>query len=268
MSKNPPIPPEAVLAFGKNVGSEAVFPYPQFLELQALLKLTLSERSLALVTGKAGIGKTTGIRAFTQGLPTSRYTVIYFGQDQDGVSVLQRFAIALGLKPKHFRMQIPMQIGQALADRFHESGKEVFAVIDEAHLLDSRTLEDIRLLTNMEFDTQSALSVVMVGQQLLRMKLKAPELEALNQRLRYRFFLEGFSLEETAAYVKHRLASAGILIDLFTDEAIQKIFDASEGVLREINNLCALALMKAQTTGMDRVDGKLVKQLISQRDLS
>ncbi|MGI0134504.1 MAG: ExeA family protein [Candidatus Micrarchaeaceae archaeon] len=268
MSKTTMIPPEAALAFGKNVSTEAVFAYPQFEELQALLKMSLSERSMALVTGKAGIGKTTGIRSFTSGLPSSRYTVIYFGQDQDGVSFLRRFAYALGFKPKHFRIQLPMQISQALHEKMHESGKEIVAVVDEAHLFDSRTLEDIRLLTNSEFDTQSPLSVVMVGQQLLRMKLKAPELEALNQRLRYRFFLEGFSCEETAAYIKHRLSSAGFSQDLFTDDAIQKIFDASEGVLREINNLCALALIKAQASGSDRVDGKLIKLLVSQLDLS
>jgi len=268
MSKTITIPPDAVLAFGKNVGVDSVFSYPQFEELLALLKQALAERSMALITGKAGIGKTTAIRTFTKSLPSTRYTVIYFGQDQEGVNVLQRFAYALGLKPKHFRNQLPMQISQALTEKIHESGKEVLAVLDEAHLLDSRTLEDIRLLTNSEFDSQSTLSVIMVGQQLLRMKLKSPELEALNQRLRYRFFLEGFSLEETAGYIQHRLSCASVSQDLFTDDAIQKIFDASEGVLREINNLCALALMKAQTNGNERVDGKVIKQLVSQRDLS
>ncbi|MCI0560339.1 MAG: AAA family ATPase [Nitrososphaera sp.] len=269
MSKNGTTPPtDPVLAFGKNVTEDSVFTYSQFEELQKFLKLTVQERSMMAVTGKSGLGKTTALRAFTFRLPNNRYSVMYLGQDQDGQSLLHRLALALGLKPKRFRAQLPMQISQALSDNVAEGGKEVIAVVDEAHLLDARTLEDIRLLTNREFDTQSPLAVILLGQQLLRIKLKAPELEALNQRLKYKFFLEGFSLEETAAYIKHRLSSSGVSPELFSEEAIKKIFDASEGVPREINTLCTLAIVKAQSNGSERIDGKLIKQLVSQRELS
>lgn len=256
------------LSFGKDVGEEELFSYPQFNELQAILKLTVQERSMALVTGKAGIGKTTAVRAFTSRLPNNRYQVMYFGQDQDGLSLLKRFVQALGSKPKHHRIYLPMQISQALSDNLQEGGKEIIAVIDEAHLLDARTLEDIRLLTNSEFDTSSALSIVLLGQQHLRIRLKEFEFEALNQRLRYRFFLEGFSLEETTAYIRHRIMTAGGTSELFTDDALQRIFDASGGVPREINNICALALLKAELTALNHIDGKLIKQLVSQRELS
>lgn len=269
MSKNRTTPPiDPTLSFGKDITEDGVFSYPQFEELQKLLRCTVQERSMMAVTGKPGLGKTIGIRALTYQLPNNRYSVMYFGQDQDGQSLLSRFAQALGLKPKRFRGQLPMQISQALSDNIHEGGKEVVAIIDEAHLLDMRTLEDIRLLTNSEFDTQSPLSVILVGQQLLRIKLKAPELEALKQRLKYRFFLEGFSLDETAAYIKHRLTVAGASPELFTEDAVKKIFDASEGVPREINALCTLATIKMQSNGIERIDGKLIKQLVSQRDLS
>jgi type II secretory pathway predicted ATPase ExeA len=268
--KTPPLPPTTLtdLSFGKDVGEDEIFSYPRFDELQAILKLTVQQRSLALITGKAGIGKTTGVRAFASKLPNNRYQVVYFGQDQDGLNFLSRFVQTFGLKPKHHRIYLPMQISQALTDNMQEGGKEIVAVIDEAHLLDSRTLEDIRLLTNSDFDTTAALSVILLGHQQLRIRLKALEFEALNQRLRFRFFLEGFSLEETAAYIKHRLSIAGGAPELFAEDAIQKIFDASEGVPREINNLCALALLKAELAQLDRVDGKLIKQIVSQRELS
>jgi general secretion pathway protein A len=270
MSKNgTTLSTDPILAFGKNVSDDAIFRYSQFDELQKLLSLTMQERSMMAVTGKSGLGKTTAIRAFTVRLPNNRYTVLYLGQDQDGQSLLQRFAQLLGLKPKRFRGQLPMQISQALSDNAAEGGKEVLAVVDEAHLLDMRTLEDIRLLTNSEFDTQSHLSVILLGQQPLRIKLKTPDLEALNQRLKYKFFLEGFSLEETAAYIRHRLVSSGASPELFAEDALKKIFDFSEGVPREINTLCTLAILKMQSNGnSERIDGKLIKQLISQRELS
>jgi general secretion pathway protein A len=256
------------IQFGKDVGEDELFSYPRFEELRKMLRVAIAQRAFSLVTGKAGIGKTTAVRSLIAELPTSKYHVMYFGQDQDGTSLLKRFAQNFGLKPKYIRSQVPMQISQALSDSISEGGKEVVTVIDEAHLLDARTLEDIRLLSNSEFDTSSSLSIILLGQQQLRNHLKDPRLEALNQRLRYRFFLEGFSAEETTAYIKHRVVAAGGDVDLFTSGAIRRIFDASEGVPREINNLCALALLKAETAGAEEVDEKIVKQLVSQRELS
>src|SRR5271165_5813068 len=108
------------LNFGKDVGEDEIFSYPQFVQLQAFLEATVKKRSMALVTGKAGTGKTTGVRAFTGRLPANRYQVLYFGQDQDGANFLRRFVQTFGLKPKHHRLQLPMQISQALSDNLQE----------------------------------------------------------------------------------------------------------------------------------------------------
>lgn len=255
-------------AFGKMVAEDGFFSYARLDELHGFLKLCVTQRSMSMISGKAGIGKTTGVRSFTVGLPSNKYLVLYFGQDQDGKNLLRRFAQAFGLKPKFRRSDLALQVSEAASDCAREGGKEIVAVIDEAHLLDDRTLEDIRLLTNNDFDTMSPISIILLGQQQLRLRLKSPGFEALDQRLRYRYFLEGFTLEETRTYIKHRLTAAGGSSDIFTDEAIARVFDASEGVPREINNLCALALLKAENLGLDKVDEKLVKQLISQRELS
>jgi general secretion pathway protein A len=268
--KTPPPPPETLtdVSFGKDVGEDEIFSYSQFVQLQAFLQVTVKKRSMALITGKAGTGKTTGVRAFTNQLPANKYRIMYFGQDQDGSNLLRRFIQIFGLKPQHHRIHLPMQLSQALSDNLQEGGREILAVIDEAHLLDDRTLEDIRLLTNSDFDTKSALSVILIGHPQLRIRLKSLEFDALKQRLKYPFFLEGFSLEETIAYIKHRLVIAGGAPELFSEDAIKRIFDASEGVPRAINNLCELALLKAQLAGLDCIDGKLIKQVVSQFELS
>jgi type II secretory pathway predicted ATPase ExeA len=152
MSKKTPPPPETLtdLSFGKDVGEDEIFSYSQFVQLQAFLQATVKKRSMALVTGKAGTGKTTGVRAFTNQLPANQYQVIYFGQDQDGSNLLRRFVQILGLKPQYYRVHLPMQISQALSDNLQTGGREIVAIVDEAHLFDDRTLEDIRLLTNSE----------------------------------------------------------------------------------------------------------------------
>ncbi len=141
-------------------------------------------------------------------------------------------------------------------------------VVDEAHLLDRATLEDIRLLTNTDFDRTPALTVILLGQLSLRARVKTPGYEALNQRLRFRYALEGFTEEETAAYIKHRLKLCGWSPDFFSPEAVRRIFLASQGIPREVNNYCLAALLKTQEQDLNRVDAKLIKQVLDQRELN
>jgi type II secretory pathway predicted ATPase ExeA len=159
-------------------------------------------------------------------------------------------------------------ISQYLNDNLLEQGKDVILVVDEAHLLDGMTLEDIRLLTNADFDRTSALTVILLGQLQLRTRLKSAGFEAINQRLRYRYSLEGFSEEETVEYIKKRLAACGLSQDIFAAEALRQIFLASQGIPREINNYCVAALLKAESLSVDRIDAKLIKQVLAQRELN
>ena len=266
----PVIAPEAEeqIPFSKCLLAEELFSYQQMLELHRQLKLAVRERAMMLVTGEAGVGKTTAVYAFMNELPSNKYLVIYLGQDQEGTSLWRRLAYSLGFKPSVSRAQTRLTVSQHLADNFLEKGKEVVLVIDEAHLLDGPTLEDIRLLTNADFDRGSPVSVVLIGQLPLRGRLKMPGFEALNQRLRYRCALEGYSEEETAAYVQHRLQAVGKSRDFFSADAIKQLFFAAQGIPRELNNLALAAILRAQADDIEKVDGRLMKKVIDQRDLS
>lgn len=252
--------------FGKDVAE--LFDYPQFAEIRHILEVALPDRSMTLVTGQAGVGKTTGVRSFVDTLPSNVYTVIYLGYDQQGATLLRRLCIQLGLKPKQYRSQLFLQIGQFLEENILESGKSIFLIVDECHLLDLATLEDLRLLTNTDFDRSSPLAITFVGQLSFRRQLKAPGYEAISQRIRFRYALEGLSLEETIAYIKHRLTSAGGQDDIFLPDALKSIFASSGGIPREINNLCSAALLKAHAIGAKKVDAKLVKLILDMREVN
>jgi type II secretory pathway predicted ATPase ExeA len=256
------------MPFGKTLSKDEVFSYSQFLELNQLLSLTVVQRTMCLVTGQAGVGKTTAVRTFTDELPTNKHQVIYVGQDHDGGNLSRRLAAALGFQPPHSRAHRWLTINQHLADNLVEQGRDVILVIDEAHLLDDMTLEDIRLLTNADFDRSSPLSVILLGQLALRSRLKMAGFEAINQRLRFRYALEGFSQEETADYIRQRLQATGIHDDIFQPEALKQIFLASQGIPREINNLCTLAMIRAQSINSTKIDSKLVRQILDQRELN
>jgi type II secretory pathway predicted ATPase ExeA len=259
---------EEQIPFSKRLQPEELFQYPQMIELHRQLTLAIRERAMLLVSGEAGVGKTTAVHAFMAELPSNKYLVIYLGQDQEGSSLWKRMAYSLGLKASIARAQTRLTVSRHLSDNLLEKGKDVVLVIDEAHLLDGGTLEDIRLLTNADFDRTSPVSVVLIGQLPLRGRLKMPGFEALNQRLRYRCALEGYSEEETIAYVQHRLQAVGKPKDYFSTDATRQLFFAAQGIPRELNNLALAAILRAQADGLEKIDGRLMKKVIDQRDLS
>lgn len=256
------------LPFRKDLAPDEIFAYSQLAEIKRLVRLAIEHKSPLLLSGEAGVGKTTAIHAATCELPTNKYTVLYLGQDRDGANLIRRLAIGLGLQPKTFRNQTWMQIGQLLSDNLAEQGKLPVVVIDEAHLLDDPTLEDLRLLTNADFDRTAPIALILLGQLPLRSRLKSPFFEALSQRLRFRYALEGFTEEETTAYIRHHLRLVDLPEDLFSAEAAKAIFLASRGISREINNFCTAALLKAQSNSAAKIDAKLMRQVLDQRELN
>jgi len=256
------------LPFGKASSKDQIINYSQLEEVRNLLHLTFGTRSMGLITGEAGTGKTTAVRTVTDELPTNKYSIIYLGQDQDGSNLCRRLSLSLGLKPRLSRTHTLLTVSQHLSDTRLEQGREVILVVDEAHLLDNATLEDIRLLTNNNFDTQSPLSVVLVGQLPLRTRLKGIGFEALNQRLRFRYSLEGFNEQETELYIRHHMRLVEFPADFFEPAACKLIFQAGRGVIREINNLALLSFLKACNSSLKQVDAKLVKHVLDQRELN
>jgi type II secretory pathway predicted ATPase ExeA len=247
--------------FGKGTGVEQFFKHNQLEELQAIVKASISQKMLASITGPPGVGKTTAVRSVTDELPGHKYSVVYLGQDQNGTNLLRRFAAALGLQPKHHRPHLCMQISQWLLDNLSGGGKEIILIVDESHLLEDSTLEELRLMTNADYDRQAPLTLILMGQPVLRHRLKAPNFEALRQRLRYRYCLEGLDQDETVRYIQQRLTAAGLSPELFANDALLVIFQVSEGVLRRINNLCSLVLLKAKVKKRTTVDAAFVKEI-------
>ena len=253
--------------FGKTVLAQEIFKHHQLEELKGIIRAAIAQQSMFLLTGPPGVGKTTAVRSVTDELPVNKYLVIYLGQDQNGGNLLSRLAQSLGVQPKRFRPHLVLQISRWLADNLRDGGKKVVAVVDEAHLLDDTTLEDLRLLSNVDYDRQSPYTLILMGQPWLRARLKSPYSEPLIQRLRYRYCLEGLAKPDTFNYIRVRLSAAGIPADFFTDAALEQIFAYSEGIPRRINNIASQLLLKSEASGLVHVDAPMVKQLADSQDL-
>jgi general secretion pathway protein A len=137
-------------------------------------------------------------------------------------------------------------------------------IVDEAQNLSTQTLEQVRLLTNLETATTKLLQIILIGQPELRELLDKPELRQLAQRITGRYHLNPLSAEESAAYVKHRMRVAGATAEVFTPTALREIHRLSGGVPRIINVVCDRALLGAFTQEDHRVGGALVRQAASE----
>lgn len=252
--------------FSKDLSFRELYRYPQLELLLERLRATAEDGTGLLVTGRAGTGKTTAIRGYLDSLG-SKHKVIYLGQYQRGSALFAKLGMEFGIRAHLLGPKRMVNLVQKISDE-SSSGRKLVLVIDEAHLLEKPTFEDIRLLTNADMDRRSPMSLILMGQRWLRGMLKIEGQEALYQRLRLRFALEGLSLEETKEYIEHHLELAAGPKNLFVDDAIEVIFVASEGILREINNICYECLLVGAAQKAKKIDEKIANWVIDQRELS
>lgn len=252
--------------FSKDVSFKELYQYPQLELLFDRLAETTADGAGLLVTGRAGTGKTTAVRGFLDSLG-ARHRVIYLGQYQRGSALFARLGLEFGLRTHLVGPKRMVGLVQKVTEE-SGSGRKLVLVIDEAHLLEKPTFEDIRLLTNSDMDRRSPMSLIMLGQRWLRGMLKKEGHEALYQRLRLRYALEGLSEQETREYIQHHLKLAGCATMLFSDAACKLVFVASEGILREINNICYESLLVGTGRKAGIINEDIVNWVIDQRDIS
>ncbi|MBC8026926.1 MAG: AAA family ATPase, partial [Steroidobacteraceae bacterium] len=142
----------------------------------------------------------------------------------------------------------------------HAEGKRIVLVVDEAQNLGADVLEQVRLLTNLETETQKLLQIILIGQPELRELLGRVELRQLAQRITGRYHLDPLESEETAAYVRHRLRVAGATREIFTSGALREVQRLSGGVPRLINIICDRALLGAFTEDRHLVRSNVVRR--------
>ncbi|AKJ31358.1 ExeA family protein [Caldimonas brevitalea] len=258
--------------FGLRHEPFSIAPDPRYLFMsdrhrEALAHLLYGLRSgggFVLLTGEIGAGKTTVCRCFLKKIPR-RCNVAYIFNPKLTVhellkSVCDEFRICYehqGPGPATVKDYLDPLNDFLL--KAHAAGQDNVLIIDEAQNLSADVLEQLRLLTNLETSERKLLQIILIGQPELRGMLARPELEQLAQRVIARFHLEALSEAETAQYIRHRLAVAGISGPVpFDRKAMQAIHRLSRGVPRRINLLCDRALLGAYASGKAKVDARIV----------
>ncbi|MHB8313659.1 MAG: ExeA family protein, partial [Candidatus Dormibacteria bacterium] len=243
------------LPFGRALAPGQLFRSAGHAEAVARLAWCIDERGLGTLTGEVGCGKTVAARAAVASLDPSRTQVIYCPNPTvGGRGILSMIVAALGGVPRFHRAALVPQAADALATAEIERGRRVCLVVDESHLLDPDQLEDLRMITNAEMDSQSPAAVILIGQPLLRRQLHQGMMAALDQRITLRVHIEGMDLAEVLAYIRHHLGLMGRSDPLFSDDAVAVIAHAARGLPRAVNNLALQALVATFTQDKAIVD--------------
>jgi type II secretory pathway predicted ATPase ExeA len=257
------------LPFSRTLATKDLFPTASQKELGARLTYLVRERSVGLITGDIGSGKSTAVRAFAASLDFNRYLVLYLANPTTGMTGLYRdLLLQLGVEPPFGQPRLVARIRSALEEVHLSKHRAPVVVLDEAHLLTQPMLEKLRLLFSDKMDSQSLATLVLVGHPDLRRTLHLTVHEAFNQRLAVRYHLGPLDLQETLGYIKHQIHVAGYSAGpLFTDEAIQRVFEYTKGVPRRINQLCTTALMAGLIDQKSGIDESTIRKAIADIDL-
>src|SRR4051794_15949215 len=195
--------------FGKTPDPGFLYESAQHGEALARLEYAVEEKELSLLVGEIGSGKTTLSRALIDRIGDARPVILLINPRLTPTQLLRSIASGLALPPARFRNELLDQIHTRLFELF-EAGREPVLIIDEAQLIPTKaTFDEIRLLTNFQLDDQNLLSVLLIGQPELEVRLDRPAYAPLRQRIGLRYRLGPLSLVEPLADIEHRLRVGG-----------------------------------------------------------
>jgi general secretion pathway protein A len=225
-------------------------------------------KGLTVITGEVGTGKTMALRWIIRRLESGVLASYIFNPHLSVDDFYHHLTDMLGLKHWSNKSELLSQLGSLLEQR-HQRGLRTVLIVDEAHELSDEVLEEIRLLLNFESDTAKHLQIILAGQPELTERLRQPNLRQLKQRVAFRCKVPILpNVDEVKRFITDRLTIAGSERPyIFTQEAIELIYQCSAGIPRQINNLCDNALLSAYSANKNSVDRTIIEEVADNLDM-
>ena len=251
--------------FEKDLKPDELFVSTAAKELEARLKYLLQLRGIGLITGEVGSGKTSICRKVATELSSGLYRVFYIPLTTSNVTdTYKSIAWEMGVTTQRSLAALYRAIRLEVNRLCLELKVRPILIIDEAQYLRNDVLENLRLLTNYEMDSQNRLCMIFVGQAELRRRMSLSVHEPLAQRLVVRYHLAGLAPEELPAYLQHRLELAGTQMELFEQPALEAIFQATNGLPRKVNLLAHISLNVAALQKAEAVSAEHIRTAVGE----
>ena len=225
-----------------------------------------NREGFVVITGEIGSGKTTLIQKLLSELDENVLVAKIFQTQLDEVELLQAVLVEFGLNPFNAKkVELIDMLNTYLLDNFLQL-KQLVLIVDDAHNLSLKVLEEIRMLSGLETRKEKVLHVILVGQPSLNDMLDTPEMEQLLQRVRLRYHIKSLSESDTHDYIFHRLRIAGAEdpTKIFTPDTFPIVYKYTGGLPRLINTLCDTAMTCAFADNMHTVSINILNTAIEE----
>mgnify|MGYP001607205454 CR=1 FL=1 len=240
--------------FEKSIKKDNLFLSDSLKEFFSRMEYMKHTKGLLLLTGDAGVGKTTAIRAFLEDLKQDYFKFVYIPlttvSTTDFYHQLNR---SLGGENKRSKSELFSSIQKTIIEYATIKKQIPVIIFDEIHFLKNDNLFELQILLNFNFDSLDPAIVILAGHPLMRERIIRPSLNSINQRFRLKYELLPLNKNETTAYILHQLNIAGASNNIFNENAIDAIFNISNGILRVINNIATKALILGTSKKVDTI---------------
>mgnify|MGYP000972679701 CR=1 FL=1 len=249
--------------FERGAASNALFESSQFSEGLARLLYSCQRRTLALVTGEVGTGKSTMLRFLRHKLDPNNYFFIYIADSNLSPRNFYTLAVSmLGVEPRTQLPKLKQQFKSITMDLYEGKGQSCVIAIDEAQTLELSMLQELRFIMNFKTDSFSPLSLILSGQAELRSTLRTLHMAAIWRRIDTNYHITGLDLAEAKAYITHQLSVSGCSRPLFPEDVVNRIHERAKGIPATLNTLCKGCLLDAASRKQDLVDAENLNRVL------
>jgi general secretion pathway protein A len=247
--------------FAERIAPENIMKNEHMCQGLARLQYMAAQGTIALITGQTGVGKSALIRLFLADLPPNHYLPIYiYFTHLKAFGLLRLIVTELGEIAKITKERLFLQLKEKLS----KINLTVLLIIDEAHLLDSDIITDLRLLVSSALDNAPPLKIILAGQEKLKSQLKRSSHIDFAHRISVYFHLNPLTKVQTEAYIDTQLKYSGVSEKIFDQEVKYMINEYSNGIPRQINNIATACLINASIQKIQKINLNLLNQTMAE----
>lgn len=251
--------------FDKDIETKYAYETADFKILKNRLEFVKDNKTMALITGNPGMGKTFAIRNFLNELNGNLYKIIYICMSTvTTYEFYKQLCYELGIEPPYKKIDMFREIQERILNLSKDKRINIIIVLDEAQYLKTGILNDLKILLNFDMDSKNYVSLILVGQPVLNSILRRNIYDALNQRITVSYNMIGITKQELKDYIDSRIKLAHGNNGIFNEQAVEAIYNACNGSIRVANNIITKSLIIGKSKQSQIIDSDLIIEAVNE----